>query len=94
MRLLILCLLIYLGYRLFKKLVLPEQSPTTLEEQEALMRVDDVMVKDPYCETYFPKRKGIRKVIDGKAYYFCSTACRDKYLEDADHPKESSSNEK
>ena len=43
--------------------------------------VDDVMVKDPFCETYFPQRNGIKRVIGGQTYYFCSTECRDKYLE-------------
>ena len=56
-------------------------SPPRTPEQEGLTTVDDVMVKDPFCETYFPKRDGIKKVIGGQTYYFCSIECRDKYLE-------------
>jgi YHS domain-containing protein len=81
MRLLILFLLIYVAYRLFKKWALPGQSSTRSAGQEPLTTVDDVMVKDPFCETYFPQRKGIKKVIAGQTYYFCSTECRDKYIE-------------
>ncbi len=81
MRLLILCLLIYLGYLVFKKLVLPGQAPTRTPEQEGLAMVDDVMVKDPFCKTYFAKKQGIKSVIDGETHYFCSSTCRDKYLE-------------
>ena len=81
MRLLVLFLLIYLAYRLFKNWALPGQSSTETPEQEGLTMVDDVMVKDPFCETYFPKRNGIKKVIGGQTHYFCSTECRDKYLE-------------
>lgn len=81
MRFLILCLLIYVGYRALKALILPRESSSRPETQEDLTRIDDVMVKDPFCETYFPKRRGIKAVIRGETHYFCSTACRDKYLE-------------
>ena len=81
MRLLVLCLLTYLGYWVFKKWAFPGQSSTSTPEQESLTMVDDVMVKDPFCETYFAKKKGIKSVINGKTYYFCSSTCRDKYLE-------------
>jgi YHS domain-containing protein len=43
--------------------------------------VDDVMVKDPYCEVYFPKRKGIQLKVKGEDLYFCSPECRDKFIE-------------
>lgn len=42
-------------------------------------RVDDIMVKDPFCEVYFPRRKGVRALIKGEELYFCSPECRDKY---------------
>ncbi len=81
MRLLVLCFLIYLGYRIFKKLALPEKSSKRTPEQEGLAMVDDVMVKDPFCQAYFPKKNGVKSVINGEAHYFCSSTCRDKYLE-------------
>ncbi len=43
--------------------------------------IEDVMVKDPCCETYFPKRDGVYAHISGQDFYFCSKECRDKYLE-------------
>jgi YHS domain-containing protein len=87
MRLLVLSLLIYLAYRLFKNWVLPRQSSIGTPEQAGSTMVDDVMVKDPFCETYFPKRNGIKKVLGGQTHYFCSTECRDKYLEAKKDPK-------
>jgi len=42
--------------------------------------VDDIMIKDPFCETYFPKRNGVHFLVDGKDLYFCSTECRDKFI--------------
>jgi YHS domain-containing protein len=83
MRLLIFGFLVYLGYRLFKGWASPGKSTTRTSEEEGLTKVDDVMVKDPFCETYFPERKGIGGVIEGKTYYFCSTTCRDRFLESA-----------
>ena len=81
MRLLILIILVYLGYQLFKKWLLPGRASESLKEDENLSPVDDVMVKDPFCETYFPKRKGVQAVVDGETHYFCSPACRDKFVE-------------
>ena len=92
MRLLIYALLIYLGYRAFKAWASPGKRIARPSEQDGLTRVDDVMVKDPFCETYFPEGKGVRGVIEGKTYYFCSATCRDKYLEyaTAEKPSEES----
>ncbi|NIW94249.1 MAG: hypothetical protein GWN20_15540 [Phycisphaerae bacterium] len=43
-------------------------------------QIDDVMVKDPFCETYFPRRNAVRLKMNGNVYYFCSKDCRDKYI--------------
>jgi len=43
--------------------------------------MDDVMIKDPFCEIYFPKKDSVHLRIDGKDLYFCSTECRDKFEE-------------
>ncbi|MCK5509082.1 MAG: hypothetical protein KAI50_11275 [Desulfobacterales bacterium] len=42
--------------------------------------VDDVMIKDPFCEAYFPRKNGVHLLVDGKDLYFCSTECRDKFV--------------
>ncbi len=81
MKFLILCLLMYVGYRAVKALMLPGGSSTKREVSGASAEIDDVMVQDPFCETYFAQRRGVKAVIKGEPHYFCSTACRDKYLE-------------
>jgi uncharacterized protein len=43
-------------------------------------QVDDVMIKDPVCGTYFPQGKALTLNENGQALYFCSTECRDRYL--------------
>jgi YHS domain-containing protein len=83
MRLLITLALLYLGYRVIKAWVLPEKSTKRTRGEEGLTEIDDVMVKDPFCGTYFPEQKGVKGVIEGKTYYFCSTECRDRFLKTA-----------
>lgn len=81
MRILILILLVYLGYRVLKAIVMSGTTGHPPQDRESLRMVDDVMVKDPLCDTYFPKKDGIKTVIQGETLYFCSEKCRDEYLE-------------
>ncbi|MFQ6108202.1 MAG: YHS domain-containing protein [Candidatus Aminicenantales bacterium] len=39
------------------------------------------MVKDEVCNTYLPKEDAIKEIHEGKEYYFCSNACRQKFLQ-------------
>jgi hypothetical protein len=81
MRLIIIAILVYLCYRAFKKWAvthMPESGSGGTDRNAGA--IDDVMVKDPYCHVYFPKRKGILLNVDGEELLFCSEACRDKYL--------------
>lgn len=84
MRILILILLIYLGYRIAKTLAGSATSRQRTPQREPFGVIDDVMVKDPLCETYFPKKDGVKAVIKGKTVYFCSQKCRDEYLDQVD----------
>lgn len=47
---------------------------------QATGKIDDIMIKDPFCETYFPKRNGFHLRFDGEDLFFCSNECRDKFL--------------
>lgn len=79
-RILILVGLGYLAYRFLKSWMFPSRlSPRGVAPQSA-GQIDDIMVKDPFCETYFPKRDGVHLKLGGKDLYFCSTNCRDQYL--------------
>ena len=42
-------------------------------------RVDDEMIKDPVCGTYFAQRNGVALTTSQNVLYFCSTECRDSY---------------
>ncbi|MFH1981074.1 MAG: hypothetical protein ABIL58_04475 [Pseudomonadota bacterium] len=40
----------------------------------------DVMVQDPVCGVYFPKREGVTVQRGGEEIIFCSNECKNKYL--------------
>lgn len=80
MRLLILAGLFYLLYHVLKKwMVAGHLSAREGAFPKSAGEIDDLMVKDPYCETYFPKKDGYHLKVDGKDLYFCSSECRERY---------------
>jgi uncharacterized protein len=79
-KLIILIGIFYLAYRVRKFWVQIKKSYDQSISGDAVSRIDDVMVKDPFCNVYFPKRNGIQMNISGKAHYFCSDECRDNFI--------------
>jgi hypothetical protein len=78
-RILLLALLGYLGYRVVKRWVRGQVRPDRVNGQRPA-RIDDVMVKDPQCGTYFARRDGVALRHADRDLLFCSSECRDKYL--------------
>ena len=79
-RLIVIVALVYICYRALKAWIL--RSAPTIEDgdrRKPAGHIDDVMVKDPYCEVYFPKRKGVPLERNGQELLFCSKECREKY---------------
>ena len=79
-------LIIYLGlgyliYKFAKAVIFSKPQTARKVRQQSAGQIDDIMVKDPFCETYFPKRDGIHLKFEDKDLYFCSTDCRDKFIE-------------
>lgn len=85
-RIIILIVVGYLLYRAVKSWMLPNSSSKRSVSRQNTREVDDVMIKDPFCESYFPKRNGVHLNFDGKDLYFCSSKCRDEFA--ADHSTE------
>jgi len=81
MRLLILLGLFYFLYRVVKSWMASQNTSKTATYHQTTPEIDDVMVKDPFCEVYFPKRNGIRITHAGQELFFCSSQCRDKFIE-------------
>jgi YHS domain-containing protein len=79
-KLLLIILIVYLAYRAGKAWILRSLG-TASPHTSSNARIDDVMVKDPVCGIYFPKREGIELRHGGQILTFCSNACRDRFLE-------------
>jgi hypothetical protein len=78
-RVIILAVLGYLAYRLVKRWVRSKVLSDRVEGREA-DRIDDIMVKDPQCGTYFARRDGVVLKHGERDLLFCSRECRDKFL--------------
>lgn len=91
-RLLILCIVGVLIYRALKSWFSGGMEKQTNAPEAAGGYVDDVMIKDPVCGTYFVRRKGVSLMHGSKSVYFCSESCRDRYLaqESTEHESQSS----
>jgi len=70
----------YLLYRSMKSWMLRNTRPQNNVSGKAADQIDDVMIKDPYCEVYFPKRNAVHLNLSGNDLYFCSKECREKYI--------------
>ena len=69
----------YLLYRSMKNWMFPDARRKKHVSSRANGQIDDVMIKDPFCDAYFPRRNAVSLKINGEVYYFCSKACRDQY---------------
>jgi YHS domain-containing protein len=76
-------IIIIVGFFLFRFLRRFLSSPK-LPERKTPQEIQDEMVQDPNCKVYLPKRQA--KVLNspkGPTYYFCSTQCREKFIQEA-----------
>lgn len=78
-KILIYIVLIYIGYKVIKFIMAPSDSSAGGSRRDT-GPVDDIMIKDPVCGVYFPKKDGICINSGGGEICFCSTECRDSYL--------------
>ena len=81
-RFIILAVVGYVFYRALKSWMFPAPDASNTVADKNIGKIDDVMIKDPYCEAYFPKRNAVHLNYDGQDLYFCSAACKDKYIAD------------
>jgi len=80
MKLIIYLLLIYLVYKVIKTWMAPS-AYSGKGEYGSAGTVEDIMIKDPVCGVYFPKKDGIYLNDDGRDMYFCSSECRDRFVD-------------
>ena len=69
----------YLGYVVIKKVAgslgLWPQAPKPLDKEQE----PDVLVQDPVCKTFIPRREALRADRDGTTYFFCSEGCLKRF---------------
>lgn len=79
-RIILLFVVGYVFYRALKSWIFPAPPGSKPVAGKTVGKIDDVMIKDPFCEAYFPKRNAVHLNISGKDLYFCSVECKDKYI--------------
>ena len=79
-RIIILAVVAYVFYRALKSWMFPAPDGSKTVADKNIGKIDDVMIKDPCCEAYFPKRNAVHLNLDGQDLYFCSDACKEKYI--------------
>jgi uncharacterized protein len=79
-KLLIIVAVGYLLYRSLKSWMFPDGTSLKNGSGKTAGNIDDVMIKDPYCQVYFPRRDAVHLRFRGSDLYFCSKECRDKYI--------------
>ena len=77
-RLLLLGLFFYIGYRLFFALprLLFGRPPAPPPHKS---RAGEEMVRDPQCGTFLPRSDALSATVAGERHFFCSAACRDAF---------------
>lgn len=86
-RIIILAVVAYVFYRALRSWMYPAPDASKSVADKNISKIDDIMIKDPFCEAYFPKRNAVHLNIGGEDLYFCSTECKEKYIQDKSEGK-------
>jgi YHS domain-containing protein len=82
LRVIILVILVYIGYRLLtggrKREKQRREERTTPGGAAA---VSDILVEDPVCHILVPKGQAVHLQHQGNMVYFCSEECCNKFIE-------------
>lgn len=72
-------IILYLFYRFVHRLLSSSRSVGRSSSPKPEKSVGEDLVEDPFCHTYVPIGDARRETINGKAVYFCSRECFEKY---------------
>ena len=79
-RFIILAAVAYVFYRALKRWMIGGGGANIGQRKTTDGGVDDVLIQDPVCQTYFARRDGVHLRHEGRDVYFCSRQCRERYL--------------
>lgn len=95
LRILILAVLFYLGYRLIKANFIKSDDEKKDDQQDEEVRkggaITDVLIEDPVCHKLVPKQQAYTLEAEDGAHYFCSKECGDKFAADQERSDQDSS---
>ncbi|MBA3030983.1 MAG: YHS domain-containing protein [Desulfobacteraceae bacterium] len=80
LRILVYSFIFYMVYRILKSLVGKNSQKGNAGYDYGRPEPENVLIKDPVCGVYFPKKDGISLREKGKEIYFCSQECKDKHV--------------
>ncbi|MBN2399818.1 MAG: YHS domain-containing protein [Candidatus Aminicenantes bacterium] len=76
-----LVLLVLIVYSIFKWIWRDDKSKQKKKPAPPGEQTVEEMKQDPVCGTYVPASLAVTATHKGITLYFCSNACRDKFLE-------------
>jgi YHS domain-containing protein len=86
LRILILAVLFYLGYRLIKANFTKSDDKEKDDKQDEEGRkggaITDVLIEDPICQKLVPKQQAYTLDAEDGPHYFCSKECGDRFAAD------------
>ena len=82
-RLIVWILILIIGYKLIKTATSSFKTNKKVNVSTP-GQIADVMLQDPYCKAYFPKNQGVIACIRQKEIYFCSTECKEAFMDQLD----------
>ncbi len=77
-RLILLFGIIYILFRWLRHSPPPVRKPGTFHAQDGQV---EEMVQDPVCGTWIPAGQALALSREKKTLYFCSSECREKFLQ-------------
>ena len=86
LKLILWILVIFVGFKLMK-FVKSDLKTTKKVATTTPPPIEDVMLQDPYCKTYFPKNQGVVARIQQNEVYFCCVECKNAFMNQFDSSK-------
>ena len=81
MKLIILLVVGYFCYQALKNWMRSGSPSRENVSSNVAGEIDDVMIQDPICGVYFPKRNGVSLQVKGEEYFFCSQECKTEFID-------------
>lgn len=79
LRIIIIAILIYIGYRLITSTTKKKVSPSSKTNEQEKYVQNDTLEEDPVCRKLVPRQQAVQLELNGKTHYFCSDKCRKIY---------------